>query len=41
MLVGTHPGDPAKNLPMANANEPFALPSMVVTIALLADQKPT
>jgi hypothetical protein len=26
---------------MANANEPFALPSMVVTIALLADQKPT
>jgi hypothetical protein len=40
MLIGTHPGDPAKNPPMANANERFAPISMVVTIASSAIRSP-
>jgi hypothetical protein len=40
MLIGAHPGDPAKKSPMANADERFALISMVVTIASSAIRNP-
>jgi hypothetical protein len=40
MLIGAHRGDPAKKSPMANADERFALISMVVTIASSAIRNP-